>query len=167
MDPIPVIWRTDSEPDDFQPRSGRPPWAGFLAVADLVERLRGPVADRSGAPLRPTWFLRFDPDIERCYGRADFAWDHYRAQIDGFRAHGDPLGIHVHYYRWDEARGVSYSDHADTAWATHCLETSVHMFERCFGERPRRMSQGGYFLSDAVVDRGSALGIEVDVTAEP
>ena len=45
MEPIPAIWRIDSEPDDFQPRSGRPPWAGFLAVADLVERLRGPVAD--------------------------------------------------------------------------------------------------------------------------
>jgi hypothetical protein len=43
----------------------------------------------------------------------------------------------------------------------------VHTFERCFGEPPRRASQGAFFVTDAVVDRAIALGIEVDVTAEP
>ena len=167
MDPIPVILRLDVEPDDFQPGAGRPPWTGFLAMTDLVERLRGRVADRSGAPLRPAWFLRLDPEIERCYGRPDFAVQQYRDRIECLQAQGDPLGIHVHCYRWDEGRRVSYSDHADPAWVTHCLETSVHAFERCLGERPRRASQGAYFVTDAVVDRAIALGIEVDVTAEP
>ena len=136
-------------------------------MADLVERLRRPLADRSGAAVRPTWFLRLDPDIERCYGRTDFVVDHYRAQIDQLRAQGDPFGIHVHYYRWDEHRKVSYSEHADTGWTTHCLDIAAHTFERCFGEPPRRASQGGFFVTDAVVDRAIALGIEVDVTAEP
>jgi hypothetical protein len=54
-------------------------------MADLVKRLRQPLADRSGAAVHPTWFLRLDPDIERCYGRADFVVDHYRAQIDQLR----------------------------------------------------------------------------------
>ena len=62
---------------------------------------------------------------------------------------------------------LSYSDHADTAWTTHCLDSAARTFERCFGEPPRRASQGGYFVTDAVVDRAVALGIEVDVTAEP
>lgn len=167
MEPIPAVWRIDIEPDDFQPESGRPPWAGFLAAADLVDRLRDRLADRSGAAVHPTWFLRLDPDIERCYGRTDFVVDHYRAHLDRFRAQGDPLGIHVHYYRWDERRGVSYSDHADTGWTIHCLETAARTFERCFGEPPRRASQGGYFVTDALVDRAIELGVEVDVTAEP
>ena len=167
MDAIPAIWRIDVEPDDFQPRSGLPPWTGFLAVADLVDRLRERLGDRSGAALRPAWFLRLDPDIEHHYRRADFVVEQYRDRMDALRAHGDPLGIHVHYYRWDEARRVSYSDHADPAWIAHCLESSVHAFEHCMGERPRRASQGAYFVTDAVVDRAAALGIEVDVTAEP
>ena len=40
-------------------------------------------------------------------------------------------------------------------------------FEQCFGEPVRRASQGGYFLSDRIVERSIALGIEVDVTVEP
>ena len=166
-EPIPTVWRIDIEPDDFQPGSGRPPWSGFVTMADLVERLRRPLADRSGAAVRPAWFLRLDPAIERSYGRADFVVDHYRAQIDQLRAQGDPFGIHVHYYRWDEQRQVSYSDHADVGWTTHCLDMAAHTFERCFGEPPRRASQGGFFVTDVIVDRGIALGIEVDVTAEP
>ena len=105
MKPIPAIWRIDVEPDDPQPGSGLPPWTGFVAMADLVERLRRPLSDRSGAPVHPTWFLRLDPDIERCYGRADFVVNHYRAEISRLLAHVDPFGIHVHYYRWDEQRG--------------------------------------------------------------
>jgi hypothetical protein len=167
MKPIPAVWRIDIEPDDFQPGPGLPAWSGFVAAADFVERLRRPLADRSGTAVHPTWFLRLDPDIERCYGRADFVVDHYRAQIDQLRSRGDPFGIHVHYYRWDEQRRVSYSDHADTRWTTHCLDSAARTFERCFGEPPRRASQGGYFVTDAVVDRAIALGIEVDVTAEP
>jgi len=167
MKTIPAIWRIDIEPDDLQPGPGLPPWSGFVTMADLAERLRRPLADRSGAAVHPAWFLRLDPDIERCYGRADFVVDHYRAQIDQLRAHGDPLGIHVHYYRWDDQRRVSYSDHADPGWTRHCLDVAAHTFEQCFGEPARRASQGGFFVTDAVVDRSIALGIEVDVTVEP
>ena len=167
MKPIPTVLRIDIEPDDFEPAAGLPPWNGFVAMADLVERLREPLADYSGAAVHPTWFLRLDPDIERCYGRTDFVVSHYPAHIERLRARGDPLGIHVHYYRWDEERSVSYSDHTDVGWATHCLDVAAHTFERCFGERPRRASQGGFFVTEAVVNRAIALGIEVDVTAEP
>jgi len=65
------------------------------------------------AAAHPTWFLRLDPDIERSYGRVDFAVDHHRGLVDELRAHGDPFEIHVHYHRWDERRQVVYSDHAN------------------------------------------------------
>lgn len=167
MKPIPTILRLDVEPDEFEPGPGLPPWTGFVAMVELLERLRAPLADLSGAAVHPTWFFRFDPDIERLYGRSDFVIDHYGAQIDQLRAHGDQFGIHVHHYRWDEERDVSYSDHADTGWTNHCIDISAQTFARCFGEPPRRASQGSYFLSDAVVDHAITLGIEVDVTPEP
>ena len=167
MKPIPTILRLDVEPDEFEPGPDRPPWTGFVAMVDLIERLRAPLAGRSCVAVHPTWFFRFDPDIERLYGRSDFVVDTYGAQIDQLRTHGDQFGINPHHYRWDAERCVSYSDHADTAWTNHCLDMSVHTFEQCFGEPPRRASQGSYFLSDAVADHAISLGIEVDVTAEP
>jgi len=167
MKPIPAIWRIDVEPDDIQPGHGLPPWNGFVDTARLVERLRAPLAELSGAPVNPSWFLRLDPDVERCYGRADFVAQEYGSIIDTLRARGDSLGIHVHFFRWDQERQASYSDHADESWATHCVDVAVEMFERCFGERPRRSSQGGFFLAESLVNHAITAGVEVDVTAEP
>jgi hypothetical protein len=164
---IPAIWRIDIEPDEHRPGPDRTPWHGFVTMVGLVEELRQRLADRSGAAVHPTWFLRLDPDIERCFGRADFVVDRYRGLMDQLRAQGDPLGIHVHFYRWDEQRQAAYSDHADVGWTTHCINVAASTFERCFGEPARRSSQGGSFLADAVVDRAIAVGIQVDVTAEP
>jgi hypothetical protein len=87
MKPIRALWRIDIEPMTFNPKSGLLPWTGFVAMADLVQQLRSRLADRSGAAA---WFLRLDPDIERCYRRR-----------------------------------VSYSDHADTGWTAHCLDTAT------------------------------------------
>lgn len=136
-------------------------------MAALVRVLRQRLADRSGVAGHPTWLLRLDPEIERSYGRADFVVNRYRGLVDELRAHGDPFGIHVHYYRWDDCKQVVYSDHADVGWINHCFDVAANTFERWFGEPVRRSSQGGYFLHDAVVDRAVAAGIEVDVTAEP
>ena len=167
MQPIPAVWRIDIEPDDFQPGSESARWDGFVTMAELLEQLRGPLGDRSGVPVNPTWFIRLDPDIERCFGRTDFIVHRNREHIDRLLTHGDPVGIHTHFYRWDEQRHHSYTDVADDAWTIECLDVGAHTFEQCFGEPVRRSSQGGYFLSDQIVERSIALGIEVDVTVEP
>jgi len=169
MKPIPAIWRIDIEPDehDVRPDPNPPPWYGFIAMAALLEQLRPRLADLSGAVVHPTWFLRLDPIIERCFGRAEFVVERHRGLMDELLAHGDPMGIHVHCHRWDEGRQVTYSDHADVDWTTYCVDVAAKTFETCFGKAVRRSSQGGYFLVEAVVDRAIALGIEVDVTAEP
>jgi len=165
--PIPAIWRIDVEPDEFENEVGEGPWTGFLATVELAEELRKRLADRSGHPVRPAWFVRFDPDIERCFGSLDYVVRRHGAEIDRLRGHGDPLGIHVHAGRWDEARSVSFSDYADTAWTTHCLTVAAETFAECFGEPARRSSQGGYFLTESILDAAVALGIQVDLTPEP
>jgi hypothetical protein len=167
--PIPAIWRIDVEPDesDNRPEPTPPPWSGFTAMVELVEELRPRLADRAGVPPHPTWFLRLDPNIERCFGQADFVVERHRGPMDRLRAHGDALGIHVHCHRWDERRQATYSDYADADWVAYCVDVAAKTFERCFRESVRRSSQGGYFLDETVIDRAIAAGIEVDVTAEP
>src|SRR4051794_5360372 len=96
--PIPAIWRIDVEPDDFQPGKDSPPWTGFVAMSELVERLRPQLSAQSGTFLHRRWFLRDDPDIGRCYGRADYVFDNCRALIDRIRCRDDSFGIRVHFY---------------------------------------------------------------------
>jgi len=165
--PIPAVWRIDVEPDEHQPEVGQNPWQGFVSIATLAEELRERLASRSGHAVHPTWFLRLDPDIERCFGRADFVVRRHNELFDRLIGHGDPLGIHVHPYQWDEERSVAFADHADNAWTTHCLTVAAEAFAQCFGEPVRRSCQGGYFLTEIVLNAAVAAGIEVDVTAEP
>jgi aromatic ring-cleaving dioxygenase len=143
------------------------PWRGFVSIATLAEELRAPLASRSGHAFHPTWFLRLDPDIERCFGRVDFVVHRHSDLFDQLVAHKDPLGIHVHPHRWDEKRSVAFADHADDAWTTYCLRVAAEAFAHCFGEPVRRSSLGGYFLTETSLDAAIAAGIKVDVTAEP
>lgn len=167
MDPIPAVWRIDIEPDEFETRPGQPPWDGFATMAALVRDLRDRLEDLAGSVVCPTWFIRFDPEIERSYGQVNFVFDRYAALFDELRAAGDAFGIHVHYYRWDARRQATYSDHADLDWVAHCFNVAAKTFERCLGEPVRRASHGGFLLNEATAQRSVDLGIEVDVTAEP
>jgi aromatic ring-cleaving dioxygenase len=165
--PIPAVWRIDVEPDEHQPDVQQKPWRGFVAMTELVEGLRDRLAERSGHVVHPTWFVRLDPDIERCFGQVDFVVRRHQELFDQLIAHKDPLGIHVHPQRWDEERSVAFADYADNAWTTHCLTVASDAFADRFGEPVRRSSQGGYFLTETVLDSAIALGIKVDVTVEP
>jgi hypothetical protein len=164
---IPAVWRIDVEPDQHQPRVGQGTWDGFVATVALVTDLRERLERRSGRVVHPTWLLRMDPDIERCFGHADFVVRRHAALFDQLAACNDPLGIHVHHYRWDVERGVAFSDHADSAWTTHCLAVAATTFENTFGSPALRASHGGYFLTEDLLDAAVQLGIEVDLTAEP
>jgi hypothetical protein len=136
-------------------------------MATSIERLRHRFADLSGHGMRPTWMVRLDPDIERAFGRVDFAVHRHADLFDQIRQHQDPMGIHVHAHRWDPVTSTVFSDYADEAWTTYCLQVAAGTFERCFGTRVRVASQGGYFMSESLLDAAVALGIEADVTVEP
>ena len=165
--PIPTVWRIDVEPDDFQPDVKEQPWDGFVSMVKLVEGLRNRLADRSVRAVHPTWFIRLDPDIERCFGRHDYVVQRHGEEFAHLTHHQDPLGIHVHAHRWDAERSVAFSDYADNVWTTQCLTIAAEIFAQCFGEPVRRSSQGGYFLTEKILDTAIALGIKVDVTPEP
>jgi hypothetical protein len=164
---IPTVWRIDVEPDQHQPSVGQKPWDGFVSMVALVNGLRDRLGDRSGRALRPTWMLRMDPDIERCFGSVDFVVRWHAELFDQLIARKDPLGIHVHAYRWNSERAVGYSDYADAAWTTHCLRAAADAFASAFGEPARVASQGGYLLTEALVDAAAELGIRADLTVEP
>jgi hypothetical protein len=132
-----------------------------------VEAMRNRLSDVSGSGVHPSWFVRCDPDIERCFGRTDFVVQRHRDLFDLLLQRGDALGIHVHAHRWDPAQAVTFSDYADDNWTMHSLTTSAQAFEACFGEPARRSAQGGYFLNDSLLAALESLGIEVDVTVEP
>ena len=164
---IPAVWRIDIEPDESQTPVGQKPWEGFVAAVERVEWLVDRLSDRSGHAVRPTWLLRMDPDIERCFGQADFAVRRHHDLFDRLLRRGDPLGIHVHAYRWDAEQGVAFSEYADSSWATHCLRVSAEAFKSSFNQSVRLSSQGGYFLTEALLDVAVELGIAVDLTVEP
>jgi len=86
-----------------------------------VEAMRSRLSDLSGCGVHPSWFVRFDPDIERCFGRADFVVQQHRDLFDSLRQRGDALGIHVHAHRWDASQAVTFSDYADQNWTMHSL----------------------------------------------
>jgi hypothetical protein len=164
---IPTVWRIDVEPDEAQPPVGEKPWQGFIATVALVDRLRERLSDRSGRVMHPTWLLRMDPDIERCFGRADFVVRRHVELFDRLIGRADPLGIHVHAYRWDAERSVAFSEYADHSWTTHCLRVAADTFRNAFNEPVRFSSQGGYHLTEPLVDMAVELGIQVDLTVEP
>ncbi len=162
---VPAVWCIDVEPDNFQ-ATGEP-WAGFEATVALVDRLRGPLSEASGSPLRITWTLRLDAAIERICDGSDFVFRRHGDLIEHLAKAGDSFGIHTHAYRWDDARSAWYSDHIDRAWTRHCLELAAATFATRLGHPPRISRMGGYYLSDVVIDTYAELGIEVDLSAEP
>ena len=165
--PIPTVWRIDVEPDQSQPSVGERPWEGFVTTVALVDKLRDRLGDRSGRVLRPTWLLRMDPDIERCFGRLDFVVQRHGELIDQLTAREDPLGIHVHAYRWNPEQAVAFSDYADSSWTNHCLRVAADAFRNAFGRPARLSSHGGYLLTETLVDTAVELGITIDLTVEP
>ena len=163
---IPTVLRIDIEPDDHL-AVPTTLWNGFVELHKIVDELRKQLSEINGSPFRPTWMVRLDPEIERCFGQGDFAIRKYPKIFDSIREKGDFLGIHVHAHRWDDANRTVYSDYADNDWVSNCLLTSVEIYKDCFVEAVKRASQGGYFLTEELVNLSIACGIEVDLTLEP
>ena len=165
--PIPTVLRIDVEPDEHQPSVGERPWNGFLAMFDMVEMLRCRLSDVTSHPVRPTWQIRLDPDIERAFGRTDFPVRGHHDLFDRILEYSDVLGIHVHAARWNTEKAVVFSDFADETWIVECLQVAASTFQNCFGRPPHVMSFGGYLMRDSLLDAAVALGIRADVTVEP
>ena len=105
-------------------------------MVDTVARVRPALEARTGAPVRVAWFLRMDPMVSDIYGRADHVVEEHAECFDRLATAGDPIGLHVHPYRFDPERAVWYSDHTDLDWAQHCITTAGASFTATFGRAP-------------------------------
>ena len=164
---IPTVLRIDVEPDEHQPPPGERPWNGFVAMFEMLETLRSRLSEVSNHPIRPTWLIRLDPDVERAFGRADFPVRRHHDLFDRILKHSDVLGVHVHALRWNPEKAVVFSDFADETWAAECLRVAASTFQNCFGHTPQAMSFGGFFMCNSCLDVAVDLGIRADLTVEP
>jgi hypothetical protein len=162
---LPVHLCVDVEPDAREV-AGDPAadWSATEPCIELLEEFRAK-AQRSGRPVHINWFLRLDPQITEAYGRADYAFERYRAVWERVLAAGDGIGIHVHAWR---RHGDGWStEHGDADWVVRCVSEGLDAFERCTGRRAPMFRFGDRFQSDRVMRLLEERGVEFDLTLEP
>jgi hypothetical protein len=165
---IPTFLCIDVEPDERGVLIGeRPPWRGFDALSEHLQRLRPRLARATGRPVAFAWFPRIDPQIESCYGDAAYALGAFEDRFTALRANGDVVGVHPHSFRFDAAAGRWRSDYADADWAQHCQTMAFEAFHARTGEACALHRYGDHFLSRDLVANAERLGARVDLTAEP
>lgn len=108
-----------------------------------------------------------DPQVAISYGSAAWAAERYAPFFEKYRANGDEIGIHVHTYNWSKSAGKWIDDCGNDEWTAYCLESSHESFKQVFGNEPRSLRFGNFWLSTDAVNRAERLGIEFDLTIEP
>jgi hypothetical protein len=165
---LPVVVCIDVEPEGraIDP-DDRADWRGFESACDYFSALRPRLAAATRAPVHFSWFVRMDPQIERVYGSAAWAAIRYAELLRRLEDAGDEIGLHLHFWRFDDAAYRWFSDFADQHWIDHCVETSFAAFRRSFGRPCRSSRVGDRWLNDATVALLERLGARVDLTIEP
>ena len=164
----PVVLAIDVEPDDpeFLPGSAAP-WLGFERCVDLFDEIREALARATGSPVRLSWFLRMDRQVELGYGTATWAAEKYATQIEHLRQSGDEIGLHTHAWRWDKGASRWIIDLGNEAWVEDCTQASFEAYRNAFGEPCRAHRAGDRFVSNGLMAVLRKLDVEVDLTAEP
>jgi hypothetical protein len=165
---IPVVFCVDVEPDEFFVDPANPkPWSGFEFGHGYLKGFRARFEKATGRPVHFNWFVRFDPQVAIAYGNAAWAVERYAEFFDEYRSRGDEIGIHVHTYNWSKTQDAWIDDSGNEEWTAHCLQSSFDAFKQVFGDEPRCLRFGNYWLSTAAVNQAEELGIEFDLTIEP
>jgi hypothetical protein len=166
--PIPFVLAIDVEPDG-QPSERTAPLEidGLRRTAAWIDRLRAPIEDATGAPLRVGWFVRFDPEIAERGGRPTALAELAADTLGTAAAHGDAIGIHSHFSRWDAAIGGWLADHGNASFIDDTLRSSFAAFERLTGQPARIHRLGDRWWSEAAFDTLAELEVAVDLTIEP
>jgi len=167
-DRIPVVFCVDIEPDEFfVDRANPKPWVGFEFCRGFLEGFRTRFEKATGQPVHFNWFVRLDPQVAIAYGNAAWAVERYAPFFEACRSKGDEIGIHVHTYNWSKAEDGWIDDCGNEEWTAHCLQSSFDSFKQVFGDQPRCLRFGSYWLSTAAVNQAEKLGIEFDLSIEP
>lgn len=165
---LPAAVCIDVEPDGREVDLADPAWRGFERILSLLPEFRRRLAAVASGPVRLSWFIRADPQIEGACGSSSWALEHFAPTWDELVAASDELDLHVHAWRADEERaGQWICDHGDPAWVAHCVDVGLASYSAHFGAPPHAYRGGDRFLSDAVIDQIRRAGVAVDVTVEP
>jgi len=164
----PVVFAIDVEPDDpeFPPGSAAP-WLGFERCIDLFDEIRDGLERATRSPVRLSWFLRMDPQIERGYGTASWAAERYATQFEHLRRSGDEIGLHTHAWRWGEQQSRWIVDVGNESWIEDCARSSFATYRDVFGERCRAHRSGDRFMSNGLLAVLRELEVDIDLTVEP
>jgi hypothetical protein len=160
----PFVLAIDIEPGPRHDVSGQASeWQGFERCVEHLALWRRTVLDRTGVPLRLTWFLRCDEQIA-AYGSNAWLLDHYATLIRELQAQGDEFGLHVHPYF---ANGAAWQqDFNNEERLLDLVATGVREFQKRLG--PLLSYRGGdCFQSNALIALLDSLGIKYDLTIEP
>jgi hypothetical protein len=165
---IPVVFCVDIEPDEFfVDRANPKPWSGFEFSHRCLQSFRALCESATGQPAHFNWFVRMDPQIAISYGTAAWAAERYTSFFEEYRAHGDEVGIHVHTYNWSKTRDSWIDDCGNDEWTAYCLQSSSDSYKQVFGDQPRCVRFGGFWLSTAAVNQAEEIGVQFDLTIEP
>ncbi len=165
---LPAAVCIDVEPDGREVDLTDPTWHGFERIVALLPELRERLAAVTAAPVRLSWFVRADSQIEGACGSPAWALERFAPLWAELLEQGDEVGLHVHAWRLDpEHPGRWIADHADAGWVANSVDTGLEAFSSHFGGPPRCYRGGDHFLSDPVVAQIREAGVCVDLTVEP
>ncbi len=165
---VPIVLAIDVEPDQRVCDRSRPkPWSGFERCLGELEAVRDMLHRATGAPVRFSWFLRMDPQIETVYGTCSYVVERYGGALARLAAAGDELGLHVHGWRWSDELCTFVSDMGDREWVAHCVRVAFAAFEAAFARRCRSFRFGDRWHDSSMLPLLRELGVVVDLTLEP
>ncbi len=164
--PTPLVLAIDIEPAPRHDVIGsEAEWSGFLECVKLLAPWREWVREQTGNPLRVSWFLRMDDQIEQTYGSMAWIRETFGDLIEELASEGDDFGIHSHAYR--RAGDAWVQDYTDEARIGTMLDAAVAAFTDGMGSRPRAFRFGDHWLSEETLAHLEHLGFEYDLTLEP
>src|SRR5687768_1049398 len=100
---IPILICIDAEIDERRVDPCAPvDWKGFEKSYEFFNELRPRLEMATNSPVHFSWFLRMDPQIAHVHGSPAWVVTRYPELIEGLKAAGDELGLHLHANRWDE-----------------------------------------------------------------
>lgn len=136
------------------------PWLGFERAVPAINRLR----EELSIPLRVEWLLRMDPHIGRVYGSPDWAVGHYARLFETLFAQNEHIGVHVHSFRFDEARQNWVMDMEDQQYINDCISMGAEQFGAAMGKPALSIAMGNHQMSQATLDHIQQEGFKYDIS---
>jgi len=168
MPSVPFILNVDVEPDERDVERGEnPSIPGFDWLGSFLVSMRHRLADTLQTPVRYVWHVRVDPQIAEAFGSLDWILRRYEQEFAEFLDAGDEVGVHPHFYRWDDEHECWFVDDGNQVWLDEVLAGAFDGYERFFGRPCEILRMGDGFTSQATMRKAEELGTKYELTPEP